>query len=378
MLKMGVTGPAVKDLQDKLQHLGLFTPTFDASTKAAVVSFQERFGLKPDGIVGPQTEALLERALRGDLSRANVAHINGEAVPVLSPEVGLLRDTPAHIWERFHRVINMITGGLWDDILAGRKEKAEGVVVRYGPGRGHFLSREAVQQAVAREYLAPDALTLMGNAPGLWVVSCGPTRLGQDSNVAGGWQGPTFHCSSFTNWLMGMLLDYNAEYTHTGNMPGLKSCLMTRHALHPHSAGKGSTVYYRGFAEHCARLAPDGTSPPIYKREYLDPEEVWRRRDELGTINVFGQSTRTSKGWKIEHHTGVFFMHPDFPDVVFRIAADGSKGGNGYSGTPMDIERLTHAEALRLENDRRYLIYRLHNWPAPHTACPFTMELGRK
>lgn len=374
VLKKGSTGPEVRALQDDLIKIGVYQSDFSAATRKAVMGLQERYGLKVDGIVGPQTRGLIARLVKQPERVKPEAEINGATVPVASPEVAMFRDCPKHIWARFHNVLNLLTGGQWDDILAGRREKAEGVVVRYGPGRGHFLSPEEVQKATDRGYLKPVDL---GGASGLWVVTSGPLGMGQSANVRGGWQGPTFHCSSFTNWLMGMLLDYNEEYTHQGNMPGLKACQKTRHSLHAWPIGKNRKAYYRGFAEHCARMAPDGSTPLLYKREYLDAEEIWRRRAELGTINVFGQSTLQRSGkWKIEHHTGVFFVHPHFPNAVFRIAADGSRNSNGYSGTPMNIERITRSEALRLEDKRRYFVYRLHGFPEDAArSCPFVLEV---
>ena len=65
----------------------------------------------------------------------------------------------------------------------------------------------------------------------------------------------------------------------------------------------------------------------------------------------------------------------DSPDVVFRIAADGSKNRRGYSGTPMDIERITRAEALRLEGKRLYYVHRLTNWPTSPSICPVFLEV---
>lgn len=286
----------------------------------------------------------------------------------------MLKDMPEWAWARFHLVINLLTGGLWNDILAGRAKRAEGVVVKYGPGRGHWLTKAEAKKAMATGQIGR---TLLGTAPGVWVVSRGPTKLGQNANVRGGWQGPTFHCSSFTNWLMGVLFDYNESYTHQGNMPALLACKKTKHALHDHPIGEGRFAKYRGYAEHCARLSPDGSSTKIHRREYLDAEEVWRRREELATINIFGQSTRQKSGkWKIEHHTGVFFMHPRFPDAVFRIAADGSRNKQGYSGTPMNIEKLTEAATLKIEESRRYVVYRLHGYPVDPRPCPIALELA--
>lgn len=58
-LKEGASGPEVKQLQERLQKQGFYKGkidgTFGASTKAAVIAFQQAKGLVADGIVGAQT-----------------------------------------------------------------------------------------------------------------------------------------------------------------------------------------------------------------------------------------------------------------------------------------------------------------------------------
>jgi len=66
---MGSRGPNVKLIQSLLSQIG-FSPgpadgIFGAQTRQAVIAFQRRFGLVPDGIVGPATWAYLERFLLG-------------------------------------------------------------------------------------------------------------------------------------------------------------------------------------------------------------------------------------------------------------------------------------------------------------------------
>jgi murein L,D-transpeptidase YcbB/YkuD len=65
MLVKGSTGPAVKELQRRL-NLCLSRPPllvedgiFGPRTLAKVIEFQSTNGLRPDGIVGKNTEALL-------------------------------------------------------------------------------------------------------------------------------------------------------------------------------------------------------------------------------------------------------------------------------------------------------------------------------
>ena len=69
ILKQGSSGPAVKDLQQKLKQLG-FDPKgvdgkFGPGTLAAVIAFQKRKKLRADGLVGPKTIAALRAAASG-------------------------------------------------------------------------------------------------------------------------------------------------------------------------------------------------------------------------------------------------------------------------------------------------------------------------
>jgi hypothetical protein len=53
---------------------------------------------------------------------------------------------------------------------------------------------------------------------------------------------------------------------------------------------------------------------------------------------VFGQSTKRSTGWNWWHHTGVYAIRNG---SLYRIAADGSKSANGYSGSAMKFIEIT-------------------------------------
>ena len=65
VLRLGMRGPAVMRLQERLRSAGVFTGSIDgvfgAQTQAAVQAAQRRLGLTPDGVVGPATWAALLR-----------------------------------------------------------------------------------------------------------------------------------------------------------------------------------------------------------------------------------------------------------------------------------------------------------------------------
>lgn len=65
VLKQGSQGKAVKILQSVLLGMGHYhgeiNEQFDCQTDAAVRSFQRRYGLVPDGVVGPHTWCALSK-----------------------------------------------------------------------------------------------------------------------------------------------------------------------------------------------------------------------------------------------------------------------------------------------------------------------------
>jgi N-acetylmuramoyl-L-alanine amidase len=69
-LRSGSAGDAVRDIQRRLTALGYDVGgdkpgSYDAATERAVYGFQERRGLRPDGICGPQTwTSLVEAGFR--------------------------------------------------------------------------------------------------------------------------------------------------------------------------------------------------------------------------------------------------------------------------------------------------------------------------
>src|SRR4051794_520572 len=67
LLRPGATGDAVRDVQHRLHHAGLDLAgdpagVYGPATEHAVRAFQERRGLRVDGICGPQTWSSLVEA----------------------------------------------------------------------------------------------------------------------------------------------------------------------------------------------------------------------------------------------------------------------------------------------------------------------------
>ncbi|MGJ3254119.1 MAG: peptidoglycan-binding domain-containing protein [Elainellaceae cyanobacterium] len=65
ILRLGMAGPAIERLQERLRGLGVYTGLIDgifgSQTEAAVIAIQRRSNLDPDGIVGPETWTILLR-----------------------------------------------------------------------------------------------------------------------------------------------------------------------------------------------------------------------------------------------------------------------------------------------------------------------------
>jgi peptidoglycan hydrolase-like protein with peptidoglycan-binding domain len=64
-LVKGMSGTPVLEVQQTLEKMGYpveMTGVFDDLTFQNITKFQALFGLKPDGIVGPRTKALLYQA----------------------------------------------------------------------------------------------------------------------------------------------------------------------------------------------------------------------------------------------------------------------------------------------------------------------------
>lgn len=63
VLRTGMTGQNVKDVQSRLYTLGYYQAEIDgqygAATKEAVIAFQKRNGLGADGIIGAETKNVL-------------------------------------------------------------------------------------------------------------------------------------------------------------------------------------------------------------------------------------------------------------------------------------------------------------------------------
>ena len=80
-LRVGSSGEEVKTLQTKLKRWGYYTGSIDgvfgSGTKKAVIAFQKKNGLTPDGIVGSATLKALGMQSSGGSSASSGSNTNG-------------------------------------------------------------------------------------------------------------------------------------------------------------------------------------------------------------------------------------------------------------------------------------------------------------
>lgn len=80
-LRVGSNGEEVKTLQTKLKRWGYYTGSIDgvfgSGTKKAVIAFQKKNGLTPDGIVGPATLKALGMQSSSGSSASSGSNTNG-------------------------------------------------------------------------------------------------------------------------------------------------------------------------------------------------------------------------------------------------------------------------------------------------------------
>jgi hypothetical protein len=292
ILQPGSSGPDVEQLQLKLKAVGYDPGDIDGDygkgTAAAVLAFQaDRPDLEDDGVAGPMTLGALDAAVAK--KKPDKPPAQG-AVDVVACEAGT--------WATFQHLVSTVTAH----------------PVRYGPGRGLWHD-------------------------GKFIVTCGPGGLGLKSwPNALGKPYASFHCTSWVNFFLGWLLRRNEDYTHAGNIPSLFDLLESSPDLHKIPGGG----VYRGYGDACSPIAPDGSSiarsgvPKV-----IDAKELLARRASLPTFIVCAQSTKRATGWLWWHHTVLFVVDHRDNDRLYRIAADGYKGANGYSGDPMRWIEIT-------------------------------------
>ena len=299
ILKRGDSGPDVEQLQLKLKAAGYDPGDIDGDfgkrTADAVLAFQaDRPDLDDDGVAGPMTLGALDAAI-----------VKRKPGTPSTPSAVVPCD--ATTWVAFQRLVSRVTAH----------------PVRYGPGRGLWLNGE---------FLVTYGAGRTGNSITTW-----PNALGRPYAA--------FHCTSWTNFFLSWLGRRNEDFTHAGNIPSLFTLLEASPDVHQ-NPGAGP---YRGFGDMCSAITPDGSGAKrMGISKVMDAREVFARRESLPTFIVWCQSTRRADGWKWWHHTGLFVIDHRDGSRLYRIAADGYKGPQGYSGDPMRWTEITEQNIAKL------------------------------
>ena len=124
-IKLNSSGTAVKDLQTKLQKLGLYTAELTGNcgpkTVAAIKAFQEKYGLTADGVAGPTTLAKIDAAYNalGSSSSSATSSASGLKLNSTGKEVSALQTDLTTL------------GYYWAQITGNFGEKTETAVKRF-------------------------------------------------------------------------------------------------------------------------------------------------------------------------------------------------------------------------------------------------------
>ncbi|MFV8755976.1 peptidoglycan-binding domain-containing protein [Nannocystaceae bacterium ST9] len=311
-LHKGAKGSDVEVLQLMLRALNLYSGDVDGifgdRTEEAVRDFQDDVDqLEVDGVVGLMTWGALRQAL---WTRDPGAIAN----PSMAPAPLKCSDDT---WQQFKTLVDLVTKH----------------PVVYGPGRGLWEN-------------------------GRFIITYGPGGLNRKTwKSQTGANGPSFHCSSWTNFVMGVLSRRNEDYTHAGNIPALRTlCEAPNREFDQKGAGT-----WRGYADICIPVVSNGSTKKRSKvpgATIIDLRELWERRSELPTFFVCGQSTRKADGkWKWWHHTVLYVIDHNEPGLpMHRIAADGRVSASGHwSARPMKYTEITEND---IEGSLGKLIFR--------------------
>ena len=151
-IKLNSSGTAVKDLQTKLQKLGLYTAELTGNcgpkTVAAIKAFQEKYGLTADGVAGPTTLAKIDAAYNalGSSSSSATSSASGLKLNSTGKEVSALQTDLTTL------------GYYWAQITGNFGEKTETAVKRFQEENGLTVdgvagkkTLDAIAAAVAKK-----------------------------------------------------------------------------------------------------------------------------------------------------------------------------------------------------------------------------------
>jgi hypothetical protein len=241
--------------------------------------------------------------------------------------------------------------------------RTDGKGAVYGPGRGLWIPRARALPLLDKGIIELRGSASLGaQAKGVWVVTCGAGALGKSAKLFKRDpetplpDRPSFHCSSFTGFVAGMLDGRGVHFDHRATLVPLEA-LLENHVASWKKTG------VRGYAGQWRQLYSDGStndrrSGKDVSLRYMDAQELADRSDELPSVCLAAQSSLGSKGWKWEHHTLVVYRDGT---ALRRIAADGSAwgpmGNRRYNAEKMNIETFDAATVKDILNTRLFALW---------------------
>jgi len=129
------------------------------------------------------------------------------------------------------------------------------------------------------------------------------------------------------------LLRYNDLFTPAGGIPSWVKVCESDSSLHPVPGLAGA--FYRGYGEYMEKVAPNIKDLPL--------GTLYNLRDKLPTFVVAAQASRKRAWWNYHHCVGFVIDHRQAGSPMYRIAADGYRGRNGFSRTPMVYKKIDQA-----------------------------------
>jgi peptidoglycan hydrolase-like protein with peptidoglycan-binding domain len=134
----------VRWLQESLNKiLGLRLKTdgiMGQQTRSAVITFQNRQGLKPDGIAGPKTEAAIKNVLLADISIPPRTEPAYTTPALLNPPGGQTSQRTIYGWSQYQRKVEELPA----DQQAALRDVGNTIIASYQPG-GKPVKRVQVQ-----------------------------------------------------------------------------------------------------------------------------------------------------------------------------------------------------------------------------------------
>lgn len=114
LLSIGSSGKEVIALQNVLNRAGAMPPLsptgrFGKDTHQALIAFQRKRGLKPDGVVGPGTARALGWNYRNSNAKPYVISYEKPPMPAMSPPLAVIAEV---IWDSMNKFFDLIV----DDI----------------------------------------------------------------------------------------------------------------------------------------------------------------------------------------------------------------------------------------------------------------------